>query len=437
MIQTQFLNWILKNKDFSPITLNNINEDYFSEYKNEFKFIKNHYETYHNVCDYESFIAKFPKFEVIDVNESSDFLVNSLKDDYNTRKLASTFQQIKSLLLVDKVDEAVTLYKDIGDNLNKNVSLSCVDILRDTSRYNDYVERTKDFSKFYIKTGFKELDDIIGGLDREEELGVIVARPNVGKSQLILKFALASVEQGLNVGLYSGEMSERKVGYRFDTLCGHINNGAITHGNISYEPEYKKYIEELPNKFTGCLKILTPKMISGPADVNALRTFIERENLDILFVDQLTLLEDQRKGKSVTERMGNISKDLKNLQVMIKKPIISVSQLNREKNEEGIDLLDLAQIGNADRIGQDATLVIGVSRDKKDTSLLKLHLMKSRDSEVGKILSYHVDFNLGQFTYIPEEDEDTEQTYEIDDEVLVSRYESEDSSYIADGDNYF
>jgi hypothetical protein len=150
--------------------------------------------------------------------------------------------------------------------------------------------------------------------------------------------------------------------------------------------------------FTGSLKVLTPNMINGPADVNALRLFIEKENLDILFVDQLSLLEDHRNGKTPVEKAANISKDLKNLQVLKRVPIISVSQQNRTKNEGGA--IDTTQIAQSDRIGQDSTCIIFL---EKDEDIIKLNLVKSRDSANGKVLSYLVDFNKGDFTFIPEE----------------------------------
>ena len=51
-----------------------------------------------------------------------------------------------------------------------------------------------------------------------------------GKTWIGLKFAMAAALAGERVGIYSGEMSERKVGYRFDTLVSHISNYAITRG---------------------------------------------------------------------------------------------------------------------------------------------------------------------------------------------------------------
>lgn len=404
MIQLQFLNYVLNSKDSSLIILNNLNEGHFSDYKGEFAYIKRHLDKYGNIPDLESFLSSFQEFEVIKVNETPQYLIEELFTDYKTRKLAEVFNKVRTLLMAGKVDDATRLYQEEAENFYVGVSLQSVDILKDTTRYDAYLERTKDFNKYYISTGFRELDQIIGGWDRQEELATIVARTNYGKSWILLKCAAAAAKQGLKVGIYSGEMSERKVGYRIDTLVGHIPNGSLIHGNISIQTEYEQFIKQLPTMFTGSLKVLTPNMINGPADVNALRLFIEKEGLDILFVDQLSLLEDYRHGKTPVEKAANISKDLKNLQVLKRVPIISVSQQNRSKNEGGG--VDTTQIAQSDRIGQDSTCIIFL---EKDEDIIKLNLVKSRDSANGKVLSYLVDFNKGDFTFIPEEVEEGQQ----------------------------
>lgn len=385
LAQLQCLNYILQKNDPTIITLNNLNEDYFSEYKDEFNFIKNHIDQYDQVPDLSTFVDKFNHFELIECNENPSYIVSELYKDKNTRYMASTFNKIKDLLEKGKVDEAMNVYHNSYEGLSTGVNLNSVDITKDTSRYNDYIERLNDFGKYYISTGFIELDKIIGGWDREEELATIVARTNYGKSWILLKCAASAVEQGLNVGLYSGEMSERKVGYRFDTLVGHLSNGGLIHGNDSIKNEYKRYIDSLPTRFKGSLKVLTPKMINGPAGVSALRAFIEKENLDMLFIDQHSLLEDDRHARTPVEKAANISKDLKNLQVMTRIPIISVSQQNRSTSENGVDTTQIAQ---SDRIGQDSTVILFL--EKKDNEI-KMHLVKSRDSENGKVLKYVVD----------------------------------------------
>ena len=412
MIQEQVLNYILNTKDSSLIILNRLDDSFFPNYKNEWNYIVNHFNTYGVIPDKESFLNTFPDFDLINVSEPLQYLVDELYKEHQSNQLATTFNKVRKMLLDNKIEDAVDLYKKAYEDLAVGVPLTSVDILKDTSRYDAYIERLTSFDKYYVRTGLPELDSIIGGWDREEELATIVARTNVGKSWLLLKFAVAAAEQGLNVGVYSGEMSERKVGYRIDTLIQHISNGALIHGSSSIQNDYKTYIENLPNRFKGKIKVLTPNMINGAAGVTTLRAFIEKDNLDILFIDQHSLLEDDRKAKNPVERASNISKDLKNLQVLKRIPIISVSQQNRSSTENGVGSEHIAQ---SDRIAQDSTIILFFEKHKDDNSLLDIDLVKSRDSVNGKKLTYKVDFNKGDFIYMSSGDEKLQARYEDND----------------------
>lgn len=407
MIQLQFLNYILNSKDFSIVTKNNINEDFFSEYKDEFKFIRDHYYNYNNVPDKASFLNEFPNFEIIKVEENTTYLLKKLYEDKNTNTLVNTFNSIKNLLLKNNLDEAMNVYLKMSDKLASNINLGCVDILNGEDRYKVYVDKCNDYGKYYVKTGFPELDALIGGWDRNEELATIAARSGTGKSWILLKVALAAAQQGLNVGIYSGEMSEIKVGYRIDTLLGHLSNGKIIHGNVDIQNEYKKYLDNLKSSIKGSIKVLTPAMINGSAGVNALRAFVENENLDMLCVDQHSLLEDDRKARNPVDKAANISKDLKILQTLKKIPIIAVSQQNRSAvSENGAGTENIAQ---SDRISQDSTIIIFLEQKE---GVLTMKLAKARDSQSNKDLKYAVDWDKGYFEYIPVgEEKEKEKEY--------------------------
>lgn len=393
--------------------MNNLNDEFFSDYKNEYNWITNHINKYGNCPDMESFVNKFPDFDVVTVKEPISYLIDELYTDRNKRRLAKVFNQVRDLLNQDKTEEAMTLYTNAASDIVQSNHLETVDIFHDTSRYDAYTDRCNDFEKYYIKTGFKELDNLIGGWDKHEELATIVARPGVGKSFVLQKVALAAAEQGLTVGIYSGEMSENKVAYRIDTLISNLSNTKIMKGNSDIQTQYKKYMEELPTKFKGTIKVLTPKMINGVAGVTALRAFIEKEKLDMLCVDQHSLLEDDRHAKNPVEKAANISKDLKNLQVIKQIPIIAVSQQNRMSTENGPSTANVSQ---SDRISQDSTILIFL--EQKD-GVLTLNLVKSRDSGNGAKLQYAVDFDKGIFKYIAnsdnvEESEQLRQEFEED-----------------------
>ena len=395
MIQCQFINKLLKTKDSSILVLNNLNEEFFSDYSEEYKFISNHLSKYGNIPDIETFLNKFPDFDVLEVNENINYLVDELYTDRNKRKLAKVFNKVRELINADKIDEAMSVYTNASSEIVSAKHIDSVDIFKDLSRYDDYVKRCEDFSRYYIKTGFEELDKLIGGWDKEEELATIVARPGVGKSWVMLKCAVAAAKQGLNVGIYSGEMSDRKVGYRIDTLLSHVSNRGMMQGNISVQVDYKRFLDNISKELKGSIRVLTPTMIQGPAGVNALRAFIEKDKLDMLCIDQHSLLEDDRKAKNPVERASNISKDLKNLQVLTHIPIIAVSQQNRTSLEDGHDLTQVAQ---SDRIAQDSTVVLFIERQD---STLTLYLVKCRDSVNGKQLQYAIDLDKGVFSYIP------------------------------------
>lgn len=430
--QFQILNKILQTKDYSLVLLNNLTEDYFPGYPSEFKFIKSHYEKFGTVPDRLTFLDTFPDFDIKDVNEPDSYLIEQVSKEYTTQYIARHFNVLKKLIEEDKIDDAVAYLTDAANNVHQNTAMTCTDLLRDTSRYDKYVERVNSPDKFFYSTGFKELDDIIGGIDLKEENMVIAARTGIGKSWAILKIATACAKQGAIVGLYSGEMSADKVGYRVDTLLGHIDNKAITRGkyhDTTVDLAYKQYIDTLPSSVPGTIKVLTPNDINGPATVSALRAFVEKEKIDILLIDQYSLLEDQHHARVMHEKVANISKDIKNLQVMKQIPIISVSQMNRTKNDDGEQ--DTTQIGLSDRIGQDATCIVMLDREftYQDpekrvvaTDKLILNLVKSRDGGSGKLV-YDADFNTGRFTFL------NPNLTAAQSEAMENYYEEDEGSY--------
>ncbi len=426
--QVQFINRLLDSKNYGLITLNNLNENYFFSTSAEFTFIKNHYNTYQTVPDKLTFVDTFPDFPIVEVTEPDNYIVTELIHDYQIAYGAETFNKAKSALEAGDNEKFMKILLGAVENIPQGNAIQCVDLIHDRGRYDNFVDRTNNRDSFYLSTGFEELDKIIGGIDRKNENMVIAARTGVGKSWTLLKMACAASKAGLNVGIYSGEMSVDKVGYRIDTLLGHMPNIAISRGELLAMKEYKNYMDSLPNLGYGSINVLTPAMIAGPATVAALQAFVERYKLDILFIDQYSLLEDDSKARVMHEKVANISKAIKNLQVLKEIPIIAVSQMNRTKNEDGSQ--DTTQIGLSDRIGQDATCIIML--DKKD-DIFTLNIVKARDGGDGRKLEYKVDLNRGEFTYMPSEQDGI--TSQEDLESLRDRYES--SNYPLDEETPF
>lgn len=423
--QFQIINKVLQNKDYSLISLNNLTAEYFFNYATEFAFIKAHYESYHTVPDRLTFLNRFPEFVIQDVNEPDNYLIEQLFNDYNQSYLAARFNEMKRLLEIDDTQGAMQHFKDSAARLRSGSALTCTNIMQDTSRYQRYLDMSANKSLYFISTGFKELDMLITGIDRRNENLVIAARTGVGKSWLLLTMAAAAAKQGLTVGIYSGEMSVDKVAYRIDTLLGQIDNKKITHGDLIYKDYYKRYLEDISTRQDlGAIKVITPNDIAGPPTVDALRAFVEKENIEILFIDQYSLLEDTSKSKVMHEKVANISKAIKILQVEKQIPIISVAQMNRTKNEDKSQ--DSTQIGLSDRIPQDATVLIMLEKEEvqddqgRGVFNVTINIVKSRDGGDGRKLTYRWDFNSGIYRYIPQSGDETTTEEEFDE--LTDRY---------------
>jgi RNA polymerase sigma factor (sigma-70 family) len=87
MVQLQILNKILKTGSYDIVFDNDLTDGYFSEYPNEFEFIRNHYVRYGNVPDIETFIDKFNEFPLLEVAESDQYLIDKIENEEGDNNL--------------------------------------------------------------------------------------------------------------------------------------------------------------------------------------------------------------------------------------------------------------------------------------------------------------------------------------------------------------
>ena len=398
MVSLQILNRVISTKDISIITDNNLTIDYFLEYEDEYSFIKEHFDNYKNVPDTETFINKFPDFELLEVNESDRYLVDAIREEYLYSKSVPVIKKAAELLKSDSNEASRYLQSELV-NLTPNYTTPYVDIIHSNSRVEMFEDKSNNKDKWFIPTGFEELDDIIYGWQCGEEFVVIFARTGIGKSWVLVKTVQHAWEIGKNVGYVSPEMSDDKIGYRFDTLNNHFSNMALVRGDKSKVSidEYKQYNEKLAEHNNRIL-VSTPMDFNKQVTVGKLRTFVQANNLDMLAIDGITYMTDERykRGDNKTTSLTNISEDLMALSCELKIPILVVVQSNRGGTEK--DTPDLEDIRDSDGIAHNATKVISLNQ-KEEALVMKIK--KNRDGKVGDKLTYLWDIDLGEFTWMP------------------------------------
>lgn len=401
MVQEQILNYVLAKKDMSILIDNNIDEKYFTDYLEEYEFIKHHYDEYKVVPDLETFCFTFVKFDVLDVNESERYLVNTIREEYLYSKSVPVIKRAAELLKTDANAASQYLQSELV-NLTPNYSTPSVDIIHDDNRIKLFEDKSLHKDKWFIPTGFQELDDIVGGWQMGEEFIVIYARTGQGKSWVLVKSMQHAWLMGKNVGYISPEMSADKIGYRFDTLNHHFSNTALVRGNqdeISVD-DYQKYFEELSNKNNKFL-VSTPLDFNKKITVSKLRVWATQNNLDVLAIDGITYLSDERykRGDNKTITLTNISEDLMQLSEELRIPVLVVVQSNRGGVKEDPNATpDLEDIRDSDGISHNATKVISLRQ--KDEALL-MEIKKHRDGIFGEKLCYQWDADMGEFVNMP------------------------------------
>lgn len=413
MIELQVINKILISKSLDFLINNKITINDFYKHRNELKFILDHFEKYETIPDKTTFIERFPDFEFIDVNESDEYLRDTLLEASTFQRVVPIWQKASKMIETDANEGIKYLLSSLdGLNLKKTDS---IDLIKEAgNRYQTYLERKAYKAKMVTYTGFKELDKVIEGFSNDGELAVFFARLNNGKSWVVTKIAVAAWQQGRRVGFYSGEMTKDKVGYRVDSLIKGFSNRALLKG---YDVDgYKEYIEEMKES-KNPIQIITPEDIDGYLTVSKLENFIKEYKIEFMVIDQLSLMEDEKAISNTQERIkySHITKGLKRISEKYNCPIILAAQANRfgAKGQDEKGVPEMEHIAESDAVGQDATLA--VSMRIKDNQL-EMQIKKYRDGMVGDKFVYALDLDHGKFTYLPDdnfEKEDKEQAESI------------------------
>ena len=93
MVKLQILSKCLNTGSFDIVTQNNLTEDYFLEYEEEFNFIRRHVSLYGKVPDKETMLQNFPDFPITEVKETDDFLISTLREEYLYSQMVSVVQE--------------------------------------------------------------------------------------------------------------------------------------------------------------------------------------------------------------------------------------------------------------------------------------------------------------------------------------------------------
>ena len=400
-IELQIISKILTTDDPMVVdTLCSYDETYYSVFRPHIEFILQHRQKYSDVPDVFTFQSEFPDITLVSVNEPLEYLQSAIKKNKQHIMLLQTFNKLKDLGSED-VTEAWAYLSKQCDAASQLDDAQPMNIVAQAKERSDMIIKFSQQER--IPTGFPEIDKLMyGGLSTVEELLVIIARTNTGKSWVCTKMMESAQKNGFPVGYYSPEMQSAFLATRFDTWRGHFQNSQLYRGN--YTEEYMKYIKDLSNQNTGAYIIEDKDMVDG-VSVRRLETFVKKNGIKLLIVDGISYMTDDERSSSDHEKYKHIAGGLFSLSKKYGCAVVLVMQANREtkesKDDKGEPFPTMYNAEGSDHPCRIATQVFAL-RQIFDKHVLDIKLEKTRmANNENPVLSYSWDVNTGNMQYLP------------------------------------
>lgn len=235
-----------------------------------------------------------------------------------------------------------------------------------------------------MTTGYRSLDGTIGGM-LNGTLVIIAARPSVGKTALAMSMALRIAEKGAMVGFFSAEMTAEQIIMRAVAGVGRVPGDLLATGLITERDVVK--VVDASGRLANAQMLIDDTANISLVDLKRRARKMHRLGAKIIFIDYLTLIRHGDAKTPLWQRVGEISKQLKQLARELRIPIVALSQVRRDAEERPPNLADLRQSGE---IEEDADVIVLLHRDRDAAAesgdhTTEVHIAKNRHGATGTV----------------------------------------------------
>lgn len=387
---------ILFTSNLSPCQQAQVSSrDFFSsEYRKAFEFITNHHYRYDEIPSIELFESTFPDIKLDVAKEPLKFYVDKLKENSTRVSLKNSILEAAKNLTSNPISTLETLKSQV-------TSINTDELVEEDLDFTNIRKRKENYENSGAITGYttpyQALTDETLGI-HAGEVWSIVARPSIGKSFILCKFATHCFSYGLNVLISSQEMPVKLFQQRLDALMFNLPYTNFKKGMLT-PAEKTRYYEGLSKleDADNFIKITTARTIS------ALIGKIKQYSPDVVFIDGAYLMVDELKGKNIWERATNISRALKSSVAMrLNIPVFAVWQFNRSSEKQDSPGLD--NINLTDAVGQDSDVVLGVDAKREDLDRHERKILTLKNREGGTPNFFiNFDFHTMKFNEVKED----------------------------------
>jgi len=338
-------------------------------------WLKSHYREHGAPAGTEAFRREFPDYVLDDTaNEAVTYYIEQFRRRFAYNELSDGVR--KTLEILKSRDDPFAAVDILRHKLrgidSTAATTSDIDWTKTLEeRFNRYLEIKKFKGIDGIPTGFQGLDTALMGF-HPEEYHLVCSRPKVGKSWLCSLLAVRTHNAGFRPILFTKEMGTFPIARRVDAMKFKLPYGQLRAGGLDTSQELA-WQEAMANEAEK-----QPLMVIGEAGggVSLIAAKIDQYKPDIVFIDGVYFLKDDRDGEADWLRHQHISEDLKQLSKSSHTPIVATTQLNKE-----------GEIAYADILRHpDSVIILEADEDMKMDKELRVILRAHREGATGEWL---------------------------------------------------
>ena len=390
-----------------------VKQDYFDfpSYQTIFRGIKEYYEKYGNLPS-DAALVEFIKFtrpdnqkddndyeeDLIHINEMDrdifnhkEFIMDLIEDFAKKGAMTEAIKKSVTLLKEEKFGEIEQLIKD------------ALLVTRTVEVGQDYFAEVKDRvhrmfqnkAEAKMRTVFPTFDRHLEGGLSAKELAIVIAPPGVGKSLYLVNQGAKAIMEGKNVLYISLEMSEDKIGNRFDSVLTLLKNSNLKEPATQLKLHQR--LNLIQEKTPG--RLIIKEFPTGAANVHSIRALLVQLNLhknfkpDLIIVDYLELLRPNRIIDAEYMAQQRIAEELRGLASEMKVLVWTASQTNRQARK--VSIITDAELGDSYGKIRPADWVISLNQNQEeyDKGQMRVYVVKARDSKQHYLIPVSVDYS--------------------------------------------
>ena len=290
--------------------------------------------------------------EIVSSSANIEFHIRLLIQNYIRRNFIENFSS-----LVEKAKEETTDIFDLLDdsfNFLHQFFLNNQQVQKVSGIINEFTTEYANSGKpIGIQSSLNIINKAFGGWQKSN-LSIVAGRPNMGKSAFFSQEIINIAEQNYSVGVFSLDMSNKKIVINFISNITRIPSNSIIKKELD-ELEYRILSNGIEKLEQMNVYIDDTPSISIEDLIKKAKIMKLEYNIDILFIDNLQLI-CYNKAPNREQEVSFIVRSLKDLAKELDIPIIVLSQLSRNV-EQRIDkrpiLSDLKDSGTIEEVADD------------------------------------------------------------------------------------